>query len=251
MKIAIVGYGRMGREIERAAQNLGHEVVRKIDATADDADAREVHADTLSAATHVIEFAAPNGIADRMKVYGNAGVPVVIGTTGMEGGVPALKDMASSSGTNCLWGSNFSTGANMLFRLSALLSSWTNLLPEYDIAVHEEHHRQKLDSPSGTARTIAEAIIEASERKTTILTEYPQRALADSELHVSSTRHGQVAGLHRVSLDSLADQIKVEHIAKSRAGFAVGAVRAAQWLTGRSGFHTAQDFFNDILPMSL
>ena len=236
----------MGRHVASAAAARGHHISRIVDPSADEATSRNVDRGALGGSDLVIEFAEADGALDRLELYAETGIPAVVGTTGVSGGIEALRAAATARGATYLWGSNFSVGANMLFRLSEIAASWLDSLPEYDIAVHEEHHRQKKDSPSGTALSIAEAIIKGGSRKKRPLSAYPDGPVSDDLLHVSSTRVGSAFGLHRVTIDSDGDVLRLEHSAKGRGAFASGAVMAGEWLQNRRGFFSAEDYFASI-----
>ena len=247
MKTVIVGYGSMGHEIEAVLLQRGHEVICRID-PAGNGDAKELNPAILKEADGVIEFALPGGIIDNISTYSKASVPAVIGTTGWEQQRSQAEEIVRKNGSALLWGNNFSIGANLFFDLVSRAASLINSIEEYDIMVNEYHHKRKKDSPSGTALTTAEIILNNLDRKKNIQTETLNRAIRDDELHVGSVRGGSIPGIHRVTLDSEADSIEISHIARNRKGFALGAVRGLEWLSGKSGFFSVDDFIRDILP---
>ena len=164
---------------------------------------------------------------------------IVVGTTGWDKYLPEFRGSVKESGL--LYASNFSLGVNLFFRMAKQAAALMNRAEEYDPYVHEIHHRQKVDSPSGTALTLAHILVHGIDRKSEILTHPPDRKIKSDALHVSSTRVGTVAGMHVVGFDSDADTIELKHVAKSRRGFALGALAAARWLRGRKGIYTMDD----------
>ncbi|WP_321991967.1 4-hydroxy-tetrahydrodipicolinate reductase [Marispirochaeta aestuarii] len=247
MKTVIVGYGSMGHEIEAVLLGRGHEVICRVD-PAGNGDTRELSTEILKEAEGVIEFALPGGILDNIRVYSEASVPAVIGTTGWDKLRSQAAEIVRQYGSALLWGNNFSLGANLFFDLVSRAAALINGIEEYDIMVNEYHHKRKKDSPSGTALTIAEKILQNLDRKKSIQTETLNRAIRDDELHVGSVRGGAIPGIHRVTLDSEADSIEISHTARNRKGFALGAVRGIEWLSGKTGFFSVDDFIRDILP---
>lgn len=247
MNIAIVGYGRMGRVIEDVAVSRGHGVTRRIDPEPNIGDAAAVTTESLAEADVAIEFALSAAVMENARAYASARCPAVVGTTGWEDIRPDVKRVVEDAGIGYLWGSNFSIGANIFFSLATEIATAIDAFDEYDIAVHETHHNRKQDSPSGTALAIAERILGRLGRKTRILTEAAHREIAADELHVSSARVGSVPGVHSVIVDSEADSIELTHRARSRRGFALGAVRAAEWLVGKTGFYDVGDFMDSAL----
>ncbi|MFW5688816.1 MAG: 4-hydroxy-tetrahydrodipicolinate reductase [Spirochaetota bacterium] len=268
MRVAIVGYGRMGREIEQVLRSRGHEAALLVDpafepgtGTASAAGSsgsaaggspgprfeRELSARALEGCDVAIEFSLADAVTTNVEHYAAAGVPVVIGTTGWLAELPAIEERVRQAGSALVYGSNFSIGANLFFRLAKHAGTLVREIEEYDLMIHEVHHRGKKDSPSGTALTLAEAVLDAVPRKKRIETARLDRAPEPEELHVSSTRGGSVPGTHTLFLDSDADTIEVRHQARSRGGFALGAVRAAEWIVNRQGVFTVEQFINDLL----
>ncbi|KGE71082.1 4-hydroxy-tetrahydrodipicolinate reductase [Spirochaeta lutea] len=249
MRIAIVGYGRMGRLIEEIALDRGHQVVSRIDPQAPGADFPIVNPQALEDVEGVIEFGLPEGMIENAQVYTEQNLLVVLGTTGWDGLKEKLFSLYEAGGA-LLYGSNFSVGANLLFALTKQAAHLIENIHEYDIMVHEYHHRHKKDSPSGTALSIAQVILENLSRKTELQTEaLTHRAIRDEELHVSSTRGGAVPGTHTITLDSEADTIALTHTARSRKGFALGAVLGLEWLKNKPGVFHADQFFKDYLGL--
>lgn len=258
MRFLLCGYGRMGHEIEAVALQRNHDIVARIDPQAHGADYPSLgaFADATAgaggttpgnAAEAVIDFALPEGILDRIRYYTENKVPAVVGTTGWEDQREEARRIVERFGAALVWASNFSIGAQLLFRMVAHAAKLAEPFDGYDVFVHEVHHRQKVDSPSGTALSLAERILQNVTRKSRILTETAHRKVEPEELHVTSTRGGLNPGEHRVIFDSPADSIELVHRARNRSGFAMGAVVAAEWVTKKSGFLTIDDLFDDLL----
>jgi len=244
MKIALLGYGKMGRIIEQFALDRGHEVVLKITSSNQD----EFTAENLQQADVVIDFSTPATVLSNIEKCFEADVPVVVGTTGWYGRLQELKN-ACEAGNKCmLYGSNFSIGVNVFFHVNKILARIMNRYPQYDVLVEEIHHTEKLDAPSGTAITIAEGILEGVDRKK----EWVNDLVGDNQevipkpeqLLIESHRLEEVPGTHTVIYSSEVDDLEFKHKAHSRAGFALGAVLAAEWLQGKRGFYSVKDIFD-------
>ncbi|MEE1945332.1 4-hydroxy-tetrahydrodipicolinate reductase [Pedobacter sp. KR3-3] len=244
MKIALLGYGKMGQIIERFAIERGHEVVLKISID----NLEDLNKDNLAKADVAIDFSAPSAAVDNIYKCFEAHVPVVVGTTGWYGNLQQIKNDCATSDNTLLYGSNFSIGVNIFFHLNKVLAKLMNNYPAYDVQVEEIHHTQKLDSPSGTAMTIAEDIIEAIDRKSEWLNEVIGTPIPDvvknEQLLIESHRIENIPGTHTVVYSSEVDDIEIKHTAHSRAGFALGAVIAAEWLQDKKGFYSIADIFN-------
>lgn len=245
LSIALVGYGRMGKQVEAAAGERGHRICTTIDPN--NGKHAQLSPKALEGADGVIEFGNHQDILARIKTVSSAGIPMVIGTTAWEDRMTQAREIVETTGGALLYGSNFSIGANVFFRIIEQAAGLINAFDEYDIMMMEYHHAKKTDSPSGTALSIAQKILDANSRKSAIVTEPLQRAIEASELHVGSVRGGSIPGIHSVTLDSPADSITLTHSARNRSGFAMGAVRSLEWLAGKQGFFTVDDFFEDLL----
>ena len=236
MKIALVGYGKMGHMLEQTALSLGHEVVATIDPFAKDAsyivpegDGNAV-ADAVvkSGAEGVIEFTSPKAVMGNIKALLPLKLPIVVGSTGWNDRQREVSDLAASTGGTIMHSANFSIGVNIFYRIVEEAAKLVNNFSEYDAAVWEMHHNQKADSPSGTAIDIAKRVLENLDSKDTLVTDAFHNRPQPNELHVSSTRCGTVPGTHTVFFDSQADTIELTHTARSRQGFASGAVHALE-----------------------
>jgi 4-hydroxy-tetrahydrodipicolinate reductase len=233
MRIALIGYGKMGKEIESAALAAGDTIVQKFDID------RPADVASLSDADVCIEFSTPETVVGNIQLALKAQKDIVVGTTGWYDRLPELKALAVHSGL--LYSANFSVGVNMYFRIVAAASDLMRNAQDYDAYIHELHHRQKADSPSGTALRLADILLKRIDRKKSIATQRMDGKIAPDALHVTSTRVGTFAGTHTVGFDSEADLIEITHTARSRKGFALGALRAAHWLQGRKGVFTMDD----------
>jgi 4-hydroxy-tetrahydrodipicolinate reductase len=214
MKIALIGYGKMGHMIESIARERGHEIVCIIDEN----NLADLASSAFAQADVAIEFSTPHTAASNIFRAWEAGVPVVCGTTGWD--VGAMKIEAMKRG-GLMWSSNYSIGVNILFALNKQLAKLMEAQNDYKVHMTEVHHIHKLDAPSGTAKTLQEAI--------------GQERLAVEA--IESIREGEVPGIHTVVWDSEVDSISISHSAKSRKGFALGAVIAAEWMKGKTGWH--------------
>lgn len=236
----------MGHEIEQVLITRGHNIVCKVDKSGQ-ADATEITLELLKNVDAVIEFALPDAMESRIRKYTEAKVPVIVGNTGWLDKLDEYKAIVENGGGTFLYGTNFSVGVHMFWKIVSTASSLINSAPEYDIMTLEYHHKLKIDSPSGTAITTAEKILENCNKKTKIWTDKLDRQIEENELHVASVRGGSIPGIHTVTLDSPADSIQITHSARNRSGFALGAVMAAEWIHGKTGFFRVEDFFDDLL----
>lgn len=215
MKIALIGYGKMGHMIESIARERAHEIVSIIDQNNLD----EFESNAFASADVAIEFTTPQTAEQNIRRAWSAGVPVVCGTTGWD--IEAIRQEAIRQEAGVMWSSNYSIGVNILFALNQQLAKLMVSYPDYTPHMTEVHHIHKLDAPSGTAKTLQEAIGE------------DRLAIADIE----SVREGEVPGIHSIMWNSEVDTITISHSAKSRRGFALGAVIAAEWMKGKTGWH--------------
>lgn len=244
MKIALIGHGKMGRIIEEIALSRGHEIVKIID----EDNIHELASEEFRSADVAIEFTRPDQAVDNILKCFAAGVPVVSGTTGWTGSLPEMQTMCSRGDGTLLWSSNFSIGMNIFMALNRYLTSIMTKFPEYRPSLEEVHHIHKLDHPSGTAITLAEDLI--SLYPPLRGWKEPESAdvmVADDMLPVNAVREGEVPGIHSITWTSEADEITITHSAHSRAGFALGAVIAAEWLPGHQGFFTMKDVMAEML----
>ncbi len=226
MKIALIGYGKMGRIIETLAQEKGDEIVARIDE-----NNSENLAGQLNGADAAIDFSNAEIIKKNVEACLAANVPLVEGTTGWNAEKDEIKNLIESKNGAFVFGANFSVGVNLFYRIADFASELFAKFGDYEAFIEEQHHSKKLDAPSGTALKLEE-IVKQNIRK---------------DFSVSSTRAGRIPGTHRVGFDGTADQILLEHFARSREGFASGAILAAHWIVGRKGFYEFTDVMNEIL----
>ncbi|TDS08394.1 4-hydroxy-tetrahydrodipicolinate reductase [Sphingobacterium paludis] len=243
MKIILLGYGKMGQQIEKFALKRGHEIQLIVDK-----DNREsITAASLSGADVAIDFSEPAAAINNISLCFEANLPIVVGTTGWYEHLEEIKAVCLDANQSLLYGSNFSIGVNVFFHVNRLLAKAMSPYKQYDVQVEEIHHIHKLDSPSGTAITIAEGILDGVEGKTqwinNLVGEDEERIPKADELLIESHRIEEVPGTHTVLYSSEVDQIEFKHTAHSRAGFALGAVIAAEWLQGRKGFYQVTEMF--------
>ncbi|MCD7927003.1 4-hydroxy-tetrahydrodipicolinate reductase [Phocaeicola sp.] len=249
MKIALIGYGKMGKEIEKIAIARGHEIVSIIDVDNQD----DFNSEAFKSADVAIEFTNPMVAYDNYMRTFAAGVKLVSGSTGwMDKHGDEVKEMCTKGGKTLFWSSNFSLGVAIFFAVNKYLAKIMNSFPAYDVTMTETHHVHKLDAPSGTAITLAEGILENMNRKNkwvkgTLVapdgTVSGSMECADNEFPVNSIREGEVFGIHTIRYDSEADSISITHDAKNRKGFALGAVLAAEYTAKHEGLLGMNDLF--------
>lgn len=232
MKIALIGYGKMGKTIEKMALGRGHEVVLKIDVDNEDAFDRLAEADVA------IEFTRPESAVDNITAAIKAGVPVVSGTTGWLDRMEEVRTLCEEKKGAFFYASNFSVGVNIFFALNRYLAKMMADQPQYDIEMEEIHHTQKLDSPSGTAITLAQGMLDEISRKKFWVNEKNDDPEA---LPIVSKRIDPTPGAHEINYHSEIDSITIRHTAHSRAGFAAGALMAAEWVIGKQGVFGMED----------
>ena len=229
MKIALIGYGKMGKIIERIALERGHEIVSVIDI-----DNREdFQSEAFRSADVAIEFTTPHIALQNYDEAFRAGVAVVSGTTGWTEHLEEVKANVEKNNHTLFWSSNFSLGVNIFMTLNSYLAKMMNQFPDYNVEMTEIHHTQKLDAPSGTAITLAEGILGNMDRKMVWVKDTENNS---DELAIKSIRDGEVPGIHTIRYESAVDSIEITHDAKSREGFALGAVVAAEFTKGKKGF---------------
>lgn len=239
MKIALIGYGKMGHEIEKIALNRGHEVVCAIDLN----ETHKFESEAFRSADVAIEFTSPESAFDNYKKAFAANIPVVSGTTGWLDKLDEIKKECRENGQTFFYASNFSLGVNLFFALNKYLAKIMNKFPDYDVRMEETHHIHKLDAPSGTAITLAEGILEFSDNKDKWILDNDGEK---NELKITSFREGEVPGIHTVIYESEVDSIQITHDAKSRKGFALGAVLAAEFTKGKKGFLGMEDMLGEL-----
>lgn len=238
MKIALIGYGKMGHEIEKIACERGHEIVCTIDMDENE----KFGSPEFKSADIAIEFTSPESALQNYRQAFAAGVPVVSGTTGWLAHLDEIKEACEKNGKTFFYASNFSLGVNIFFALNKYLASLMNRYPGYDVRMEETHHIHKLDAPSGTAITLAEGILGNIDRKEEWVLGNDDKA--GNVLRIDVFREGEVPGIHSIIYESDADTIRITHDAKNRKGLALGAVLAAEFTKGKKGFLTMDDLLD-------
>ena len=234
MKIALIGYGKMGKAIEAIALENGHEIVLAIDLHNQD----QFTAENLRKAEVAIEFTSPETALKNTLTCLSAGVPTVVGSTGWHQHLPEAEKASAEHGAALLVATNFSIGVNIFFEINRQLAKMMSAHPQYEVSMEEIHHTQKKDAPSGTAITLAEGILENLERKKQWVN---QPATDSEELAIISKRIDPAPGTHIIRYDSEIDSIEITHTAHNRKGFASGAVLAATFLAGKKGIFSMRD----------
>jgi 4-hydroxy-tetrahydrodipicolinate reductase len=231
MRIALFGYGKMGRLVESLALREGWEIGPRLDID-DNKGGSGITRASMTGVGVAIEFSQPDAVIANIEAAARAGVNMVVGTTGWQEERERARKAVTDGGIGLVHGSNFSIGMNVFFEVAAHAARLVGRLPQYDPYVYEEHHRAKKDAPSGTAVTLLELM---------------RPHLGSSQPGVAATRAGHIPGNHVVGFDSESDTIVLEHRARSRQGFAEGAILAARWITGKKGFFEFRDVFREIL----
>jgi 4-hydroxy-tetrahydrodipicolinate reductase len=223
-KIALIGYGKMGRMVEDVAIQKGHTIFSKQD---------------IHLADVCIDFSHPSVVLENIQMVAKAGKNLVVGTTGWYDHINQVQTLVEKTKIGFLYAPNFSIGVHLFLKMVSYAASLINQFDEYDVGVIESHHNKKADSPSGTANAICNVLLQNIDRKKTIVSDGEQ--ISPSTLQVSSLRCGSIPGTHSVLFDSQADTITLTHQARNREGFARGAVSAAEWLQGKKGFFTLEE----------
>ena len=229
MKIALIGYGSMGKAVQALAINKGHEITVIVNEAHSGLDAAGL-APTLKAADVAIDFTVAGCVRRNVEACMLAGTPLAEGTTGWLDEIDEIRGMVEQKGGAFVYGANFSVGVNLFYKVAEFAAELFSRFPEYEAFIEEQHHSRKKDAPSGTALKLKE-----------IISRHIQ-----GEIPVAATRAGNIPGTHRIGFDGPADQILLEHTARSREGFALGAITAAEWIVGKSGFFE----FSEVLGLS-
>jgi 4-hydroxy-tetrahydrodipicolinate reductase len=238
MKIALIGYGKMGHVIEQMAISRGHEIVAVVDRDTP----VQIDSPEFRSADVAIEFSVPSAAEKNVTLALKQGVAVVCGTTGWGDALENLRRTMADDAA-LMWSGNYSLGVNLFFAANRYLARLMSKFSQYTPDLTEVHHIHKLDHPSGTALMTAQQIVDAHPG----LDGWSEEPAGESKLLINHIRHAEVPGVHRVCWDSPVDSITLEHSAKSRAGFALGAVMAAEWLPSHRGYHTIDDMMDEII----
>lgn len=231
MNIALFGYGKMGKMIEKIALKRNHNIVAKIDLDATDINFSEIDV--------AIDFSMPNAAYGNIKNCLDHHVPIISGTTGWLQDYQKAVELCKKNNGTFIYASNFSLGVNLFFELNSHLAKLMAPQDQYKVVMEEIHHTQKLDAPSGTAITLAEGIIDNTD-----YTKWKLDNAGDKEISITAKRIGDTPGTHTVSYESEVDSIEIKHTAHNREGFALGAVIAAEWIIGKTGVFTMKDVLN-------
>jgi 4-hydroxy-tetrahydrodipicolinate reductase len=235
VKVALAGHGQMGREVDAVLRERGHSPVGILRGTG------------FPAACPVgIDFTGPEAVVANVKRALAGGARYVIGTTGWDAQRDEVRKLVEEAGGGVVWGANFSVGMNLFYRIVRQTAELMARFTDYDPYVLERHHRKKKDAPSGTARELASTVAVAGEVQREPVTALAGEALGANQFHVASVRAGGIVGDHTVGFDSGGDEILLEHRARSRRGFALGAVLAAEWIATRTGFHSFDAVLEDL-----
>jgi 4-hydroxy-tetrahydrodipicolinate reductase len=237
MKIALLGYGKMGKEIEKIALERGHEIVVKIDVESDWTKAKAL----LASADVAIEFSTPQSTIQNIFHSFDVNVPVVVGTTGWMEKLDHVKEVCEKNNQTLFYASNFSIGVNLFFEINRKFAAMMNKQSGYNVSMEEIHHTEKLDSPSGTAIRLAEVIMEKFDDKKSWVNNSTDK---EDVLGIISKRIDKVPGTHTVTWSSEIDDIELKHTAHNRKGFALGAVMAAEWVSDKRGVFTMHDMLS-------
>ena len=233
MRIALLGYGKMGRMIETIAVREGWEVDPKLDID-ENAEGSGVTPASMEGVDVAVEFSQPESVLANIEAAARAGVNIVVGTTGWSDQRNKVERIVQDSGIGLIYGTNFSLGMNLFFEIIAYSARIVGMIPQYDSFIYEAHHRAKKDAPSGTALNLLDMM---------------RPHLANPNLNIASIRAGSIPGTHVIGFDSAADTLTLEHRARSRQGFAEGAVLAARWIAGKKGFYDFRNVFREIVGL--
>lgn len=234
MKIALIGYGAMGRLVGKLAVEQGHEIAVTIDLDDAAKSVEELRA-ALRGCDVAIDFSVADAVPKNAEACARAGVSFVVGTTGWQSALDQVKNLVLEHDGALIYGANFSVGVQVFYRIAAATAELFRDLEAYDAFIEEAHHKRKRDAPSGTALQLGNIVAQHLDR----------------DVPISSTRAGYVPGTHRLGFDSSADQITLEHVARSREGFAAGALMAAQWIVGRKGVYEFSEVFDEIIKANV
>ncbi|MDP8268775.1 MAG: 4-hydroxy-tetrahydrodipicolinate reductase [Candidatus Tenebribacter davisii] len=243
LKIALIGYGQMGKLIEQLAPQNDCEIVARIDPLL----GNEITSNSVAEADVCIEFSTPDAAYNNISKLVELGKHVISGTTGWYEKLENVKKLVEKQGTGFIYGSNFSVGMNLFFSIIESTAKLMDQAKDYDLYGIEMHHKKKKDSPSGTAKVLSEIILKNIDRKTSVQYEKLDRKIKDDEFHFTSVRSGNIPGMHSICFDSAEDTIELKHTARNRNGLALGAIKAAKWISNRTGSYNFTDQISEII----
>jgi len=247
MKAVLIGYGQMGQMIKTMSKDTPVEVIATIDPFAPEADFSHVDESSTAGAEVAICFTSPQAALENIKQVLDLKIPLVMGTTGWLEQKAQVQEWVTQAGVGMVYSSNFSIGVNLFFSIVQEAAQMVNQFDFYDTLALESHHKLKRDSPSGTALTLGELLLENLDKKNKLATERLDRRPEDDELHFASVRGGHIPGTHQILFDSEFDTIELTHRARNRGGFASGALVAAQWIASQAGFYTEREMMSHLL----
>ncbi|MCK4312542.1 MAG: 4-hydroxy-tetrahydrodipicolinate reductase [Candidatus Cloacimonetes bacterium] len=243
IKIAIIGYGQMGKLIEELAPLNNCEVVSIIDPIIE----TEIMEETVSKADVCLEFTTPESVFSNIQKIAKAGKNLVVGTTGWFDRLDEVKELINKNNIGLVYGSNFSLGMNLFFSIVDTTTKLMNHVSDYDVFGLEMHHNKKKDSPSGTAEILSDIVLKNYENKKIAQFDRVNRKIESNEFHFASVRAGNIPGTHMIGFDSNADSIELKHTARNRKGFALGALKAACWIKDKKGIYNFREIFSEII----
>ncbi len=246
MKIALIGYGSTGKAVHEATKFHS-----AIEITCIHASKNPISENEVVEADVIVDFSIPNAVLHNVKTAAFHKKSIVIGTTGWHNELQTVKNIVNEAQIGCIYGSNFSIGANLIFEITRFAAKIIEKANGYDVGILETHHRNKIDSPSGTAIKIAKIIMKEMAAKTEINSGNPEDRIKKNELQISSSRIGSVYGQHQTVFDCEYDTITISHTAKSRLGFASGALKAAEWIRNKRGMFDFSENFMSILNINV
>lgn len=245
MKVALIGYGKMGQTIHKLALERSIEIKAIIDPKHPEAHSKTLDSSLLKKCDVVIDFSHPESVIHTVSQLVELKLPIVMGTTGWYEHISKLKEMVQQARSAFIYSGNFSIGVYLFSKIIEASASLMDVFPDYDVAGLEMHHNQKVDRPSGTAQQLANLLETHIKRKTTTVFNSPNKQIKPHEIDFPSIRVGHECGTHQIIYDSLADSITLTHRARNRDGFALGALTAAEWIQDKQGFFTIDDLLED------
>ena len=245
MNIAIIGFGGMGVKIKEIAEQRGHTISAIIDPVNINATSKNINEASLKDADLVIDFSSAQAVLENVKACASLKKNIIIGTTGWYELLPEIEKIAKENNIGIFWSANFSIGVNMYLKIIEKAAELVKQYDEYDIWGNELHHKNKADSPSGTAKEISKILLAKIDRKKEVVYEMLNRKINPNEIHFSSTRGGMINFSHTIGFDSPSDTITIVHNARDRGGYALGAIKVAEWMKGKVGFYNMNDFLNN------
>jgi len=243
IKLALFGYGQMGKLIHQLVSDYETEVISIYDQPL----GYELNQEKLNQSEVIIDFSLPDQVITNLKLAAENKKNIVVGTTGWYDQLPAAMNICQQADLGMIYGSNFSLGMNLFLEMINSAAKMMDKSPEYDIYGYEMHHNKKIDSPSGTAKVISDKLLKNITRKKKVIYNSLNRKIQPEEFHFSSLRAGSIPGIHAVGFDSQADTIELTHTARNRSGFAIGAIKAANWIRGKRGIYNFSEIFKELI----